>query len=279
MYRLSNVELNELLEPIDVYKGSRYWSNYVRFYDRENEGDKVTHIYKVRSESSSSYYDVVITLNKGKIVRTTCDCMRYQSANSCKHIAAVLINKYDEIMRKSISKALLSEQILSLFYNKDDKVRKIKKELKLTIDLSFDNDYYGTILVPNIKIGYNKMYNFNNKFHKFYEVYDGIINEYNFGKEFTYSKDEYYFSSEDKKIIDFLRIIKIQNDDNYYRRNQLVISDNDISEFLELIKNKSFTINGKKYNGIKKSNPYNSSLKKENNVYKFSINTGNVLLK
>ena len=42
------------------------------------------------------------------------------------------------------------------------------------------------------------MYNFNNKARKFYEVYDGEVGEFIFGKEFTYNKDEYFFNTEDE---------------------------------------------------------------------------------
>ena len=206
MQGLTNRTLTELLEPIDIYRGRMYWLGYIKYDKKEINGDRITHTYKVESESSPSVYDVKVTLNKGNIERASCTCIRYQDADSCKHVAAVLLSKYEEMQRKSLSNAQISEQILSLFYNGEEKARKVKKELKLTIDLSFDTDYYGTILTPNIKIGYNKMYNFNNKARKFYEVYDGEEREFNFGKEFTYNKDEYFFNIEDEKIIEFLKV-------------------------------------------------------------------------
>ena len=271
MQGLTNRTLSEFLEPIDIYRGRMYWLGYIKYDKKEISGDRITHTYKVESESSPSIYDVKVTLNKGNIERATCTCMRYHDADSCKHVAAVLLSKYEEMKRMSLSNTELSDQILSLFYNGEEKARKVKKELKLTIDLSFDTDYYGTILIPNIKIGYNKMYNFNNKARKFYEVYDGEAGEFIFGKEFTYNKDEYFFNTEDEKIIEFLRVIKIKNESNYYRRNELLISSNDISRFLDLIKDKTFTINGRKYTGIRRENPYETSLKKEKDTYKFSI--------
>ena len=194
--------------------------------------------------------------------------MRFYDAGSCKHIAAVLIQRYDEMMKKSLTNEQISEQILSLFYNKNDQTRKIKKELKLEIDLSFDTRYYETYLIPKIKIGYDKMYNFNSKCRKFYEVYDEITNELTFGKGFTYTKGEYFFTKEDEKLIEFLKMIKVQNESIYYRRDYLAMEGKDISKFLDLIKDKTFTINGKKYHGIKKESPYESSLKKEKDTYK-----------
>ena len=271
MQTITNINLNEFLEPIDIHRGNMYWLGYIKYNRKEIDGDRITHVYKVESESSPSIYDVRITLNKGKLERPTCTCIRYQDARSCKHVAAVLIRKYEEIKRKSLSNAQLSEQILSLFYDQTEKTRKVKKELKLTIDLSFEMNYHGTILIPNIKIGYNKMYNFNNKARKFYEVYDGEIDELNFGKEFTYNKEEYYFNAEDEKIIEFLKVIKIKNDSGYYRRNELTISNNDISKFLDLIEDKTFTINGRKYHGVRKDNPYETKLKKVKDTYKFSF--------
>ena len=264
-------EITKLLLPVDISKGLRYYSEYIEYDKRRTAGDKIIYTYQVESESTDSFYEVNITYQNGKVKEADCDCMRFYDAGSCKHIAAVLIQRYDEMMKKSLTNEQISEQILSLFYNKNDQTRKIKKELKLEIDLSFDTRYYETYLIPKIKIGYDKMYNFNSKCRKFYEVYDEITNELTFGKGFTYTKGEYFFTKEDEKLIEFLKMIKVQNESIYYRRDYLAMEGKDISKFLDLIKDKTFTINGKKYHGIKKESPYESSLKKEKDTYKFKL--------
>ena len=266
-------EITKFLYPIDINKGLRYWNSYIEYNKKEINQDKVIFNYKVESESIDITYDVNITFKNGKVKEVDCDCRRFYDADSCKHVAAVLIQRYDEMLKKLLTKEQISEQILSLFYNEGSQTRKVKKELKLEIEIIFRESYRGTYLIPKIKVGYNKLYSLNNKCKKFYDVYDDLEKELTFGKEFNYTKDEYFFSNEDEQIIKFLRTIKIQNESTYNRIDPLAISSNDISSFLELIKDKSFTINGKKYHGIKKENPYETNLKQVGDTYKFSIKT------
>ena len=125
---MNNISVN--IQPSDLSKGMQYWSSYIN-YDKKNIKDDVFyHTYKVESERTSSLYDVVVGVYKSKIVSGTCTCLWYESAISCKHLAAVVYKRYEEIMRNSLSNEDLSENILAIYYKPDEEKRTIKKELK-----------------------------------------------------------------------------------------------------------------------------------------------------
>lgn len=263
------------MHPVDINRGYRYWSEYIEYEGKEAFGNRVFQIYNVESETSYDKYKVRIELKEGKLINGTCTCMRYEEANSCKHLAAVLLQKYDEIERLSLTKEQIAENILDLFYNPSEEKHNLKKEIKINISLSFMNNRDESVLMPTIKIGTDKMYNLNNKLKKFYNVYDDEDETLEFGKGFTYSKDTCYFNDEDEKIIDFLRTIKIENESSYYTSHYpLLIRGNNINKFLNLLKNHTFSVEGiGTFNNIKMENPYEANLSKVGEDYEFTLKT------
>ena len=187
-YNLSNTSIK--FHPVDISRGMSYWPGYIEFDGREFKDDIVIHRYNVESESGPNQYQVELIVKNGEIIKGICTCPRYNEGHNCKHIAAVIFRKGEEIIQKSKTREQITNNILNLFCNDKNK-NNIKKELKITISLNFENTYKGLVIFPNIKIGDTRLYSLNNKVRKFFDVYDGIDKELNFGKELTYSKDNY----------------------------------------------------------------------------------------
>lgn len=267
------------IQTSDLSKGIQYWSDYIEYEGRWVKDKILYHKYEVESESSCNYYDVLIGVYKGKIISGTCTCFRYESAESCKHLAAVLYKRYEEIMNNSLSEEELSVNILNYFYKPKNTNRNVKKELKLNIELRFDDTRFGSIITPYVKIGFDKLYSLNNKLSKFYDVYEDVYDELVFGKNFVYNKENYYFNEDDEKIIKFLRMIMIDNEHDYYGSNLLRINYRYVNDFFKLLKGKSFIVeNYGIFNEVIFDNPYMMSLSKNGNKYYFKFNTSNDII-
>lgn len=268
-----NSSININFFPVDAIRGKSYWKGYIAFRKKEINRDEKYSInrYDVESESSDTIYHVNIIIEKGTITKATCSCPRYNNGYNCKHIAAVLYNYGDEMIKKAKTPEVSSLQILNMFYEKD-KPKKIKKELNLAINLSIKNSNNNTTIYPNIKIGTNKLYTLNNRFKNFYSVYNGEDNDLVFGKDLAYNCNDYYFSEENKKLIEFLHTITILNE-KYSYTPELYITKENFNKFIDILNNISFTVNDSyHFNKIFVDNPYEMTLKKINNTYHFKIN-------
>ena len=67
---------------------------------------------------------------------------------------------------------------------------------------------------------------------------------YKISSKLTYDPNEYYFDKIDKKILDY-NIHIFQN--GHY---ECIITDDDLDGFMEVLKDKTFTLNGKEYHGF-----------------------------
>lgn len=274
---LSKLKIDFL--PIDRARGLNYWPGYIEFKNREFFEDKVISKYEVESERTSDCYKVNIVVENGKITDGSCTCARYHDGYNCKHLAAVIFRHGNEIIQKSKTKDQVTNSILNMFYE-ETKPNTIKKELKITISLSFDESYYGSVVYPTFKVGDTKLYSLNNKIRDFFNVYEGYSEELKFGKDLTYNKKEYYFSEENEKLLDFIKIIKIENEKDYYSRaNLLAITGSNIDKFLKLIEGRTFKVNDMyAFNSIKKANPYIAHLNKKDNEYNFNLESPSNLI-
>lgn len=270
-YMLKNSKIQ--FHPVDLSRGISYWPGYIKFSERKFEEERVINRYKVESESSSKKYNVDVYVENGEITSGTCTCPRYAESKSCKHLAAVIYRNGEDIIKKSKTREQVTNSILNLFYEEIPK-NNIKKELKITISLDFEDTYHGTILIPTLKIGDTRLYSLNNKIKSFFEVYDGTYKELKFGKELIYTKDDYYFSYENEKLLEFIKMIKVINENNYYyRAYPIAIGEENISKFFKLIEGRIFKVRDiYTFNEVKKENPYTVSLKKEKDEYHFTIN-------
>ena len=247
----------------DYLKGRRFPSYYIRAQKKQILDNKVIHIYKVESERTYNQYDVVVASSNHELTGHSCTCPRYKEAHSCKHVAAVLINHYKDIIRFTPEELLkdLSNNIINSFEEVDSKGT-IKEEVGLSVEFN-PNTYSNNVV---IRIGTNKKYILKNKVHNFLEVYNEQSGTVEFGKNFIYDPKKHYFSPENERIIKFLNEYFQYN--NYFR-----FEDADIKILLNLIKDRPFYIDGVgTIYEIKEENPFESKITKNNNLYELSVN-------
>lgn len=273
--RIKQLHADNFLSASDITKGLNYYRGYIRYQGRKGGFDgSISLLFDVESESSYDIYKVKIKLKNQVTEAVSCSCPMFRRTNSCKHLAATFIYGYNEIIKNSLSDEQIAENILSLFYQERKEKRNYHRELKLNIAMTFGHGYEGPIVSLDMKIGWNKMYNLNNKIRKFYDVYSGNSESLFFGKEFTYNRTDYYFNDKDKKLLDFLQIVKSMNENNYYRGQNalLTLQGKNIEDFFKLMDDREYVIYefGTFY-GVRRENPYNISLTKKGNDYHFTI--------
>lgn len=251
----------------DYLKGRRFPSYYIRLHKRQIKNNEIVLLYKVESERTYKNYDVVVATSNHELVSHGCTCPRYKDAHSCKHVAAVLINHYNDIIKFTPKDLLknLSMNIIDSFEEIDSKGL-IKEEVGLEVELN-PKGYQSNV---TIKIGKDKKYVLKNKIHNFLEVYNNQNGVVHFGKNFTYDPKKYYFNSDNEKIIKYL--------DEYFKyHNSFYFGDEDLKSFINLIKNRQFSIEGiGTIYEIKEVNPFESKITKNNDLYELNIDYDNI---
>ena len=136
----------------DYLKGRRFPPYYIKLYKRQIRNNEIILLYKVESERTYKEYDVVVSTSNHELVGHGCTCSRYKEAHSCKHVAAVLINHYNDIIKFTPKDLLknLSMNIIDSFEEIDNKGN-IKEELGLEIEIN-PSGYQSNVTV---KIGKN----------------------------------------------------------------------------------------------------------------------------
>ena len=263
----------------DFIKGKSYDPSKITFIkDKELKGNynviKCFH-YEVDSESKQTYYDVSIFIeNNKKIVKTMCDCKDYRHESSCKHIAAVFINYYNDLFNQEIINIpSVSNDILDKFLVKEENIIKKEINLQLVMELKEVESYY--YYEPqkkvNIKllIGLDKLYTLNNHVNTFKDAYESGEGEVSFGKSFTYDPAKYYFSDSNNQILNAYFNL-IEGYGNKY------FSDKELKKFLGKIKNYSFIINDYQINKINEGFPVNTTLTKNKEDYMLDFDLDNI---
>lgn len=269
--------LNEV-GMLDYRKGLNYYED-IYFDSVTKENTSKTYSYFVQSESDYyKKYNVRITIDNNEIERTYCNCRQFKTFGSCKHVAVVLIKNEKTIFDGStFSLEKLGNNILNIFVDKNEKMT-VKKQAKIEIYIKrykryyYNDDYYYEV---KLKIGTNKMYMLNKKISTFLDSYTGRTNDtINFGKDFLYNRNEYYFNDEDKKLLNYLTKTRVKEYDLTY------INDEKISEFIQNLGEKEFTIEGYgTFNKIDKGSPFNILLSQKDNNYNLEVtNIGEVLV-
>ena len=251
----------------DYLKGRRIPEYYIKLHKRRIKNNEIVLLYKVESERTYKDYDVVVVTSNHELVSHSCTCPRYKEAHSCKHVAAVLINHYNDIIKFTPKDLLknLSMNIIDSFEEIDSKGT-IKEEVGLEVELN-PKGYQSNV---TIKIGINKKYVLRNKIHNFLEVYNSQNGVVQFWKNFIYDPKKYYFNSDNEKIIKYL--------DEYFKyHNSFYFGDEDLKSFINLIKNRQFSIEGiGTIYEIKEVNPFESKITKNNDLYELNIDYDNI---
>lgn len=277
---INKTNITAFVHTSDIVAGKTYDVSKISFLNKKenyNENGKVTHYwYEVDDEEKPTYYDVMVSIeNNKKILRTACDCKNFRSIRSCKHIAAVILNNYEEIFGKMfINIPKISSSILEKFITSEENI--IKKELTVNLIINVTERksnyyyYYNSIeCAVKILIGDEKLYTLGNHASAFKSVYESGEGEVYFGKSFTYNPQKYYLSSDAETI---LKAYYNTFDDGGYN----YINTSSLKKFLNKLKNIKFVINNYEVDGISEYFPIDTNLIKKNETYELDFDLENI---
>lgn len=227
-----------------IIKGRAYPSYLIDYRESYEEPKQFVHLFLVEDEDEWDEYEVEIKNNGEEIFDATCTCEQFQKYKQCEHIVASLIEYHYPIIRCKI-KDLYQEtnDILNMFVTPDAK-GKIKEKMSLSMNISF----YDNKIQYRLSIGTTKLYVLNNKskFDKFLNAYFNGGND-TLGTKLTYNKDQYYFSAEDAKIINYLANYEKSN---YYYQDPFDLSERDLDFIIQNIDCSQLQINREKISKI-----------------------------
>ena len=277
---INKTNITAFVHTSDIVAGKTYDVSKISFLNKKenyNENGKVTHYwYEVDDEEKPTYYDVMVSIeNNKKILRTACDCKNFRSIRSCKHIAAVILNNYEEMFGKMfINIPKISSSILEKFITSEENI--IKKELTVNLIINVTERknnyyyYYNSIeCTVKILIGDEKLYTLGNQASAFKSVYESGEGEVYFGKSFTYNPQKYYLSSDAETI---LKAYYNTFDDGGYN----YINTSSLKKFLNKLKNIKFVINNYEVDGISEYFPIDTNLIKKNETYELDFDLENI---
>lgn len=277
---INKTNITAFVHTSDIVAGKTYDVSKISFLNKKenyNENGKVTHYwYEVDDEEKPTYYDVMVSIeNNKKILRTACDCKNFRSIRSCKHIAAVILNNYEEMFGKMfINIPKISSSILEKFITSEENI--IKKELTVNLIINVTERksnyyyYYNSIeCTVKILIGDEKLYTLGNHASAFKIVYESREGEVYFGKSFTYNPQKYYLSSDAETI---LKAYYNTFDDGGYN----YINTSSLKKFLNKLKNIKFVINNYEVDGISEYFPIDTNLIKKNETYELDFDLENI---
>lgn len=277
---INKTNITAFVHTSDIVAGKTYDVSKISFLNKKenyNENGKVTHYwYEVDDEEKPTYYDVMVSIeNNKKILRTACDCKNFRSIRSCKHIAAVILNNYEEMFGKMfINIPKISSSILEKFITSEENI--IKKELTVNLIINVTERksnyyyYYNSIeCTVKILIGDEKLYTLGNHASAFKSVYESGEGEVYFGKSFTYNPQKYYLSSDAETI---LKAYYDTFDDGGYN----YINTSSLKKFLNKLKNIKFVINNYEVDGINEYFPIDTNLIKKNETYELDFDLENI---
>ena len=257
-------QIRKYINYQDYYKGDDYYPGYLDYLGCKKENGLFIHDFKVESERTSKKYDCIIKMTKkGQISGLSCSCPQFKSFNSCKHLAACLINYSEFLFKINLDDNDIEEITKDIFLNNEIKTsNNLKKELTMytIIDTKFQNQI-------GIQIGDTKLYKCTNT--KLINLLNSYVNnqEYELGKNFTFDLDKYYLNDNDKKILDYLEMTKNIN----------ALKSNDaVCNLIKLTNGVNLILNGYRINKIIEGFPVKSYLNLDNDKYILNLETNNI---
>ena len=275
MVRLINVNdlmkytnIGEFLSATDLSRGLNYIDN-VEVYEDMNS----TNRNMLEFTFNVNYYhfeEGYIILDGEKIKKVHCSCNQFNQTGRCFHIGAAILLCYKDIFPSLNDSKNVTNMLLDKYLVKNNITLKKELNLELVLDLEpYYSYYYSSSFNVKISIGENRLYNLNNKVSVFSKTYETNDGEAVFGKNFVYDPKKYYFSEENKVIIDaFLELTNGVNK-KYY-------SNSELKTFLKRIKNNTFIIENYVINGIIDGFPIKSNLSKKDDLYKLNFDLNDI---
>ena len=206
----------------------------------------------------------------GKVLEKKCTCDDYKNNHICQHILACILKKKDDFFTEEELSLQKSRSILKGFITKEEpKLNKLKEEIGLDIEVSYLFSNY----IVKLKIGQKTKYSIKNrdKFNEFRACYlsgeDMVL-----GKKLTYNPNNYFFNSENTKIIEYLFNYSEIGLNRYEVIDEpLKLNNREFSELLKLLENKRFTLEDIPINKIESGFPTLYHLELIKDKYKFYI--------
>ena len=272
---------DELLNYVtysDLQKGLNYDNRKVKYIGSSFDYDEVKYRFIVSSEHSLSSYIITVESNRsGEVRNTYCTCPQYNATSSCKHVAAVLVKYQGEyfLMDDDNSNDYLAKSLLTQLKRISSTKNIIKKEAFIVpyFKLETHYSYYGnssSYYELRFKIGASKLYALGNKVNAFIDRYhnDG---ELKFGKDFIYSNKEYYFNTENKRLINFIELAysRLYRYDSYLIPTKTTLDD--LFSIVDSVYVESPYIN--KSLPLIEDLPFNFKISKDENTHTLNIDS------
>ncbi len=259
-------KIKNFVGALNYAKGRNYFIYYVRLISEKNtKGEEGTqYIFRVDSEHGPQTYTVRVRIADKNIVDATCTCPQFDIEGCCKHVAACLYHNKDELfpMSDEEKKLLASRAILEEMYSRR-KVPKVglKRQVHLDVELNFYQRKNWCSL--SLQIGEDKMYSLSSKLPGFIRAYKNR-ESLKFGKNFSYNPEEHFFSKKDEEIIKYLIDFEKKS---YYSLRTVNLEQDDIKEFLNVVKDRPFKVNGLEVINVQEGCPITLDLKKDEELY------------
>ena len=276
-----SVKLTEILKHItreDYVKGRNYFRPYVDLENKKTEKNIEKIYFDVESERTIKHYKCQIDVDRtfNKITYLHCTCPQFNISDSCKHLGACFANYSDDIFKVILNEELkenITKRIFDTFKLPTTKKNNVvKEEVKIEVYLegANANDYYNNHLELILKIGTNKLYVCReSKIKKFLESLSND-EDFQFTKNFTFSKTTHYFSKENEELINFLSLLVNYQKSNYYS-NSIIFGKNTIVNFFKLLSKRTFYLNNFLIKEVSNEFPFNTLLVKKDNKYHLNL--------
>lgn len=159
-------------------------------------------------------YRTDVIFDSDEVLDHNCSCMYYrENVSPCKHIVAIAIAAYNMVLKKEKSLEVKVDAHLDFFQNMNTEKSNLLF-MKATPKLENIRGYVSFDFDLEI-ITKDKKYKINNKLKKFLDSYE--VNEFNFGKFYTYNPKTDYFQGWEKTLLDFFKECSDLIDEVYYK--------------------------------------------------------------
>ena len=230
-------------------KGIEYYRQGRATISEVNEAHNIV-IAKVSGSGTKVYNTRVRFSDAGQVNGAYCDCPAFDGyTGHCKHIVA-LIKTFQEknIADKKVRTQL--ELMGNLIYSFDDEVIGERELITLEPIVSVIEYEFSTEKALNLtfRIGAKKKYMLKNVNDFLYAYYRG--GEIEYGKEFTYNPNNFYFDEVDEKLIVFLSDINVidrkrrgYGTENLINKRTVTLTDKLFKDFIDIAKDKKIEFN------------------------------------
>ncbi|MGL5380050.1 SNF2 helicase associated domain-containing protein, partial [Clostridium sp.] len=262
--------------------------NFEDFIDnRDMKRIKVSALVKAEEKFDIYNVKMLIGVDRGRIVQTSCECIDYHTNNSwagnyiCKHVAAAYYVFIDELIKELEEEkedSYLEKTGGNLLEDIND-IFSPKEGLKLEVNLNKKAVYRLEFFEADFKIGNKRMYVLKNLRDFASARIKNTPLEY--GKDFKYNPKTHEFDERDEKIAEFIEdfvltkglLVDQSNGLNIGSSKYLKIPITSLRRFLEVVSHKKINYGGDTVRIFKEDMPIEMKVSNEEEYYALSILT------